>query len=420
MSTKVKSIRAREILSAADFPTIETTVVLENGVTGKASVPFGTSFGKYEAMTLTDNDPKRYGGFGMLKAMKNVNEVIAPEIVGIDVLNQKDIDAKLISLDSTKRKENLGGNSILSVSLACARTAGFAKSTPLYQHIREAYGIGDEITALPKPMMVVMEGGKHADDSTDFQEYLIAVHADTKSAEKIRMGTEVYHVLGKILDKEGFDINVGLEGAYAATGVKSNKKPLEYIKNAIITAGYDYENQISISIDPAASEFYKEDKYHFAKEGRTLNSSEIIDYYKNLYNEFRLISIEDGIDQDDWESWIKLKKELGDKAMIVGDDLTVTQTERVQKAIELDAINSLIIKPNQVGTLSETMAAIMLAKKDDLKIIVSHRGGGETTDTFIIDLAVCVLADYVKVGPSRGERVDKYNRLMEIGEELGL
>lgn len=420
MSSKITSIKASEILSASDFPTIETEVFLENGVSAKASVPFGTSSGKYEAVTLVDNDPSRYGGGGMLKAIKNVEEIIAPEIIGLEVSNQKEIDAKLLSLDPTPRKEILGGNSLLSVSLAAARCASMTKNVPLYEHIRQVYGISEKITTLPKPMMVVMEGGRHADGATDFQEYLIAVGGNAKISENIRVGSEVYHSLGEILDKLGFEINVGLEGAYAATNVKSNKEPLDYIQEAIKASGYEATNKIKISLDPAASEFYKDGVYHLTKEGKKLSSSELIEFYKKLTAEYNLFSIEDPLEQDDWDSWGVINSDLGNNVLIVGDDLTVTQPKRVQMAIDKKSINALIVKPNQVGTLTETMEVIELCKRNNLKIIVSHRGGGETTDTFIIDLAVAVGADFVKVGPSRGERVEKYNRLMEIGKDLNL
>ena len=418
MNEKIKTIRAREILSSGAYPTIETIVTLESGITGIASVPFGSSAGRYEALTLLDGDPARYGGRGMLQATHNVNNVIAPEIVGTDTFDQKDIDAQLIALDETPRRENIGGNSILSVSLACARAACKAWALPLYQYIRETYSLAGEKPYLPKPMMVVIEGGCHADDSTDLQEYMVGIRADMDSRDAVRAGIEIYHTLGKVLKAHGYPINVGLEGAYAPAGIPSNKEPLIYIHKAIVDAGYEPMDEVAIALDPAASEFYSDGSYRLEREDRTLSAEQLIRYYEELVREFPIFSIEDGFGEDDWDSWTLLNERLGQSVMNVGDDLTTTNVTRLQKAIDLKAINAILIKPNQVGTLTETVEAVTLAKKHGLKVIVSHRGGGETTDTLIIDLAAAVSADFVKVGPSRGERVVKYNRLMEIDEEV--
>ncbi len=418
MHTKIKKIRAREILSAGAFPTIETTIILDNGLRANASVPFGSSAGKYEAVTLVDKDPKRYQGLGMLNAVKLVEEKIAPEIIGLDVTEQQVIDEKLISLDSTPNRMHIGGNTILSVSLACARVASKAVGMPLYQYIRKTYERKDKEFLLPKPMVVVIEGGKHADNSTDFQEYMVAVVKDWEAKDTVRAGIEVYHSLGTILKSKGYSINVGYEGAYAPTGITINEEPILLIEEGIKKAGYKLGEEIVVALDPAASEFHQNGLYKLAREERELTPNEMITYYEQLVKRYSIYSIEDGLGEDDWESWPLLNRTLGNKAMIIGDDLTVTNVNRLQNAINLDAINSILIKPNQVGTLSETVAAIDLAQKHDLNIIVSHRGGGETTDTFIIDLAVAVNAKFVKVGPSRGERVVKYNRLIEIGIEL--
>lgn len=419
MDCDIKSISSREILSSNSTPTIETKIVLENGVFASASVPYGSSSGKYEAVTLVDND-QRYDGKGMLKAIENVVNIIAPKLIGLDCLNQKNIDQILLSLDSTPRKEILGGNSLLSVSLACARTASVYKNIPLYEHICDIYSLDKNITKLPKPMMVLMEGGKHADNSTDFQEYLIAVTSEKNTCECVRIGAEVYKKLGDILSEKGFDINVGMEGAYAATKVKSNKEPLIYLKDAIEKAGYTYNDDVSIALDTASSEFYETGKYNLELENKTLNSSELLEYYKNLASEMDVFSIEDGFSEDDWEGWQKMFSAMSGNLKIVGDDLVVTQKERLKKAIEKKTINSMIIKPNQVGTLTETIETVFLAKENNISLIVSHRGGGETTDTFIVDLAVAIGADFLKVGPSRGERTVKYNRLTEIGQILNL
>ena len=418
MNAKIKTIRAREILSSGAFPTIETIVMLESGISGIASVPFGSSAGRYEALTLLDGDPARYGGRGMLKSTHNVNNVIAPAIVGTDVFDQKRIDNQLIALDKTPRREHLGGNSILSVSLACARAASTARAVPLYQYIREAYGLAGEKRSLPNPMMVVIEGGRHADDSTDLQEYMVGIREDVNSHDAVRAGIEIYHALGKVLKAHGYAINVGLEGAYAPAGIPSNKEPLIYIQKAIVDAGYEPMDEVAIALDPAASEFYRDGAYHLERENRTLSAEQLIRYYEELVREYPIFSIEDGLGEDDWDSWRLLNERLGQSVINVGDDLTTTNAARLQKAIDLKAINAILIKPNQVGTLSETVEAVTLAKEHGLMVIVSHRGGGETTDTLIIDLAVAVSADFVKVGPSRGERVAKYNRLMEIDEEV--
>ncbi|KKQ40969.1 MAG: Enolase [Microgenomates group bacterium GW2011_GWC1_37_8] len=417
---KITSVIAREILSSSSLPTIETKVILENGMSARASVPFGASSGKHEAITLVDNDQKRYFGKGMLNAVKNVKETIAPFIVGLEVQDQLKIDEILLSLDTSPQKEKLGGNSILSVSLACARAASITLDKTLYQHIKDTYSFDEEINILPKPMMVVIEGGKHADSSTDFQEYMFVATLDKNTIESIRAVEESYQKLGQLLKESGFNTNVGLEGAYAYTSAKSNQEPLGYMQKAVIASGYKIPDEIGIAIDPAASEFNIEGAYHLQKEDRKLSSDELIEYYQKLSDEYPIISIEDGLSQDDWLGWTNLNAKLGKKVMIVGDDLTVTNSTRLKKAIEAKAINTVIIKPNQVGTLSETIDAIKIAKKNGLKVVVSHRGGGETTDTFIIDLAVAAFADFVKVGPSRGERTEKYNRLMEIAEQLNL
>lgn len=421
MSATIKKIQAREILSAGAFPTIETVVTLDNGVTGVASVPFGTSAGTHEAFTLVDGDPKRYNGKGMLKAVENVNTKIAPELTGLDALDQKAIDEKLVSLDPSPQRKNLGGNAILSVSLSCARAAATAKGMPLYQYIRDSFQTGHKEYSLPRPMVVVIEGGRHADDSTDLQEYLVGVTKNRGTRDNVRAAIETYFHVKKMLKSKGYNTNVGQEGAFAPTAIKTNEEPLEIIAQAIHEAGYKPGEEVGIAMDPAASEFFHDDGlYHLDRDQKKLTSEAMIAYYENMVAKYPIFSIEDGLSEDDWDNWPTMTERLGDQIFIVGDDLTVTNVPRLQKAIDLGAINAILIKPNQVGTLTETVQAISLAQKHGFKVIVSHRGGGETTDTLIIDLASATNADYVKVGPSRGERVIKYNRLMEIGDELGL
>ncbi len=420
MNTKIKAASAREVLSTSGYPTLETIVTLEDGTRGIVSVPYGTSAGKHEALTLVDGDPKRYKGKGMLKARDNVNSVIGPEMVGLDARDQEALDERLVSLDPSPQRSTLGGNAILSVSLAAARAAAQSLGVPLYSHIREVYGLRHTDFSLPKPMVVVIEGGRHADNSTDLQEYLVGVIKDRGARENVRAAIEVYLTLGSILKSKGYSTNVGTEGAYAPTAIASNEEPLVLIEQAMKDAGYQPGKDVAIAMDPAASEFYADDgKYHLRRDGKVLSSGEMISFYENLVGRYAIFSIEDGLSEDDWDAWPKLNEALGNKIIIMGDDLTVTNVERLKMAIDRKAINAILIKPNQCGTLSETIAAIRLAQEDGLKTVVSHRGGGETTDTFIIDLATAANCDFVKVGPTRGERVVKYNRLMEIADELG-
>jgi enolase len=421
MKAAIRDVKAREILSTSAQPTLETVVTLEDGTAGIASVPYGTSAGKYEAVTLVDGDPARYKGKGMLKAVNNVNEVIGPQVMGLDALDQQALDAHLVSLDPSPQRKEIGGNCILSVSLAGARAAAIAQGLPLYRHIRESFDIEHSEYVLPRPMVVVIEGGRHADNSTDLQEYLVGVTKDCGGRENVRAAMEVYMYLKGVLKAQGYNTNVGTEGAYAPTAIKSNEEPLIHIEQAMKDAGYAPGEDLGIAMDPAASEFYEEGgTYNLARDGLKLNSDEMISYYADLVDRYSIYSIEDGLGEDDWEAWPVMNEKLGGRIVVMGDDLTVTNVERLQKAIDLNAINAILIKPNQVGTLSETVAAIQLAQANGFKITVSHRGGGETTDTLIIDLAVATNAQSVKVGPSRGERVVKYNRLMEIADELGL
>jgi len=420
MSKKIKSVYAREILASGGMPSIETVVELDNGIKGRASVPYGASAGVHEAHVLLDKDPKRYQGKGMLQACKNVNGAIAGKLKGMMVTEQRKIDDVMIKLDGTPNKKNLGGNAILSVSLAVARAAAISAKKPLYRYIRDKFKLPYKDWKLARPMMVVIEGGKHADKSTDFQEYLLSVSGAPSVKEAVRWGEETYHMLKEILREKGFNANVGNEGAFAPAGIETNEKPLELIVAAIKKAGYTPGKDISLSLDPAASEFFEENdgQYILKCEHTALSSDQMIALYKEWLLKYPIISIEDGLAEDDWQSWTSFCSQVGEKIRVIGDDLTVTNSERVRKAIKLKAINGVLIKLNQIGSLTETIKAIVLGKKQGYWQVISHRGGGETNDTFMIDLAVAVNAEYVKVGPARGERTAKYNRLMEIEEEL--
>jgi len=420
MSDKIKEIFSREILASGGKPTIETHVTLEDGTRAKASVPYGASAGVHEAVVLLDNDKKRYGGGGVLTACKNVQERIAPKIVGMKASDQEKIDKTMIDLDSTPNKGKLGGNSILSVSLACARAAAKSKGLPLYQYIRSKYKLPYKEWKIPRPMMVVIEGGQHAHDSTDFQEYLFSVSGAPTTREAVRWGEEAYVALKSVLKGRGLNTNVGNEGAFAPSGIKTNEEPLSFLVQAIEKAGYTPGKDISISLDPATSEVYEADRkqYVLKREGAGLSSDQMIALFKDWLKKYPIISLEDGLAEDDWDGWVELFKQCSTMARIIGDDLTVTDPERVKKAIDLKAINAVLIKLNQIGTLSETIETVQLGRQHDFWQVISHRGGGETNDTFMIDLAAAVNAEYVKVGPVRGERTGKYNRLMEIEEEL--
>ncbi len=414
---KIKNIEAREILASGGRPTVEAKVELESGAKARASVPYGSSAGKHEAVVLVDGDENRYEGKGMLKAVENVEKIIGPELAGMEVGDLRKIDEKMISLDGTDNKGNLGGNAILAVSLAAARAGAVDRGIPLYRWLREVYGISDGEWKLPRPMVVMIEGGKHADKTTDIQEYLVADLENHKVTDDIRMEMEIYMAVKKILEREGLSTNVGNEGAFAPSGIASNEKPLEYLVEAITMAGYKAGKDAGIAIDAAASEFFEAGKYELKLGGESLTAEEMVAVYEEWVGKYPIISVEDGLAEDDWQGWVDMSKKLSEVA-ILADDLTVTNTERWQKAIEMKAANSILIKLNQAGTVSETVACCLLAKKNNMMTIPSHRGGGETNDTFMVDLAVAVGSSYIKVGPTRGERVEKYNRLMEIEEEL--
>jgi enolase len=416
--SKIKQIIAREILDSRGNPTVETKVILDDGTTAKASVPSGASTGIHEAHELRDGDKKRYGGQGVLTAVKNVNEKIAQELIGMDIIKQSEIDEKMIKLDGTENKKNLGANAILSVSLAAARAGAISREQELFEYLHEIYGFQNKFI-LPTPSFNIFNGGKHADTNLDFQEFMILPLKKTSFKEKVRMGAEIFHELGKVLKKGGFDTDVGAEGGYAPN-IVSSVQAIEFIVSAMINSGYKPKIDVGIGIDVGSSELYNEEsgKYVFKLDNAFLASADLIGLYEEWLKEFPIISIEDGLGEDDWSGWKKLTMELGDKMLLIGDDLFTTNINRLRKGLKEKVANAILIKPNQVGTLSETMECIKLAQKYHYQVMVSHRSG-ETTDDFIADLAVAVGADFIKSGaPDRGERVAKYNRLMEIEDIL--
>jgi len=411
--TMIEDIYAREILDSRGNPTVEVEVLLIGGAVGRVAVPSGASTGRHEALELRDGEEKRYGGKGVLKAVENVNEKIAEDLVGWDALDQAAIDAFLVGLDGTPNKSNLGANATLGVSLAVAKAAASALDLPLYRYLG---GVG--ANTLPVPLMNILNGGKHAADSTDFQEFMIVPTGAPSFSEALRWGTEVYHSLKAVLKKKGYNTNVGDEGGFAPS-LGSNEEAIEVTLAAIEKAGYEAGEDIYIALDPAATEFYEEGIYHLRKEGRKLTSAQMVDFYAHWVKAYPIISIEDGLAEDDWEGWRLLTQRLGDEIQIVGDDLLVTNVERLKRAIEEKAANSILIKVNQIGTLSEAIAAVEMARKAGWTQIISHRSG-ETEDTTIADLAVALNTGQIKAGaPCRSERVAKYNRLLHIEEELG-
>lgn len=419
---KIKEIKAREILASGADPSIEVTVTLEDGTIGEASVPYGASAGVHEAAVLLDGDKSRYNGNGMLTAVKNVNEIIAPKVIGMDAADQRGIDTLMNELDGTENKSKLGGNSILGVSLAVARAEATAEKMPLYKYIRKALSLDISEYRLPNPMMVVIEGGKHADNSTDLQEFLFSLTVDSSAKESVRAGIEVYKKLKGILKANKLNTNVGNEGAFAPSGMPSNQAPLDYMMQAISELGLKAGDEVGLSIDAAASEFYKSDenKYELTLEGKKYSAEELVKYYKTWFPKYPMYTVEDMLHEDDWDNWPKMTSASSESNIVnIGDDLTVTNPIRLQKAIDTKAITGILIKLNQIGSLTETVDTCMLARKNGLITVTSHRGGGETNDTFMVDLAVAVNSAFIKVGPSRGERVCKYNRLMRIEEELG-
>ena len=413
----IVSVYAREVLDSRGNPTVECEVATESGAWGRAIVPSGASTGEHEALELRDGDKKRYGGKGVLKAVKNINDKIAPKLYGMDVTEQTAIDEIMIRLDGTPFKSKLGANATLAVSLACARAAADYYGEPLYNYLG-----GVNAKVLPAPMMNVLNGGKHADSTVDFQEYMIMPVGAKDFHEALRMGTETFHALKSILKKEGYETNVGDEGGYAPSCTNGNEEPLELIVKAIKAAGYKPGVDICICLDCAASELYnpKTKKYELSRSGMgTKTTDEMIMMYEAWVKKYPIISIEDGLDENDWKGWKKLTEKLGDRIQLVGDDLFVTNTEFLKKGIELGVANSILIKVNQIGTLTETLDAIELAKQSGYTAVISHRSG-ESEDTTIADLVVAVNAGQIKTGSaSRTDRIAKYNQLLRIEEELG-
>jgi enolase len=414
--TEIVSIHAREILDSRGNPTVEADVVLGDGVRGRAAVPSGASTGEHEAVELRDGDKQYYMGKGVLQAVENVESLLGPELVGMDASNQRMIDATMLALDGTENKGRLGANAILAVSMACARASAEALGMPLYRYLG-----GVNACTLPTPMMNILNGGSHADSNVDFQEFMVMpVGAETFS-DALRWGTEVFHTLKGVLKKKGYNTAVGDEGGFAPS-LKSNVEALDLILEAIELAGYRPGEQIALALDPASSEFYdkKSGKYIFKKSDKSeLTSEQMADFWANWSRQYPIVSIEDGLAEDDWAGWKILTDKIGDRVQLVGDDLFVTNSKRLQMGIEKGVGNSILVKVNQIGTVSETLEAIELARRNGYTSIISHRSG-ETEDTFIADLAVGTGAGQIKTGSaSRTDRIAKYNQLLRIEEELG-
>ncbi len=408
----IEQVKGREILDSRGNPTVEVEVVLSDGTLGQAAVPSGASTGTYEAVELRDGDKKRYGGKGVLQAVNHINEHIAPSIKGMAATDQEAIDHKLIELDGTDNKSCLGANAILGTSLAVARAAASSLDMPLYRYLGKA----SEYT-LPVPLMNILNGGKHATNSTDFQEFMVVPAGATSFRQSLQMGTEVYHSLKKVLNDRRLSTNVGDEGGFAPP-LPSNKAAIEAVLAAIENAGYRPGRDFFIALDPAASEFYQNDRYVLEREGTRFSSAEMVDFYVKWTSDYPIISIEDGMAEDDWDGWKLITAKLGNKVQLVGDDLYATNVSRLRRGIEMKASNSILIKLNQIGTLTETIAAIRMAQEAGWTAIVSHRSG-ETEDTTIADLAVGLNAGQIKSGaPCRSERTAKYNRLLRIEDEL--
>ena len=411
--TTIELLRAREILDSRGDPTVAVDVLLADGSRGTAMVPSGASTGAHEAVELRDGDKRRYRGKGVLRAIGNVDDVIAPELIGEDAADQSAIDRLLIELDGTDNKSKLGANAMLGVSLACARAAANAVGLPLYRYLG-----GPLARTLPVPMMNVLNGGKHATDSADMQEYMIVPLGAGSFREAVRAGSEVFHALKDILHEKGMGTGVGDEGGFAPSGLKSNEEPIQMILKAIEKAGYRAGEDVAIALDPASTEFFKDGKYVLAREDATLHVGALIDRYAQWRAKYPLVSIEDGLAEDDWDGWKLLTEKLGQKVQLVGDDLFVTNVGRIRRGVSEGIANAVLIKLNQIGTLSETIEAVELAHRSGYAAVISHRSG-ETEDTTIADLVVALNTGQIKTGSlSRSERVAKYNRLMEIEIEL--
>ena len=412
--SKIKTIHAREILDSRGNPTVEAEIVLENNIRSQASVPSGASTGDYEAVELRDNDKSRYLGKGVIKAVDNVNKIISPELIGENVFNQEKIDNVMLTLDGTSNKNNLGANAILSVSIANLKAAATCNHSYVYKLLSNS-----DVFLMPMPMMNVLNGGSHADNNVDIQEFMIIPTGASSFKEALQMGAEVFHSLKSILKHKNLSTSVGDEGGFAPN-LGSNEEALSLLSSAVEKAGYSLEKDIHFALDVASSELYdqRSNKYNLLSENEKYSSEDLINYYQKLCNKYPIISIEDGLDQNDWDGWIKMNSILGGKVQLVGDDLTVTNTEKLQKAINKGAINAILIKLNQIGTVTETLDAIKLAQDNDLGVVVSHRSG-ETEDVIIADLAVGTSAGQIKTGSlARTDRVAKYNQLLRIEEQI--
>ncbi len=415
MSTFIEDIVAREVLDSRGNPTVEVDVVLDDGALGRGMVPSGASTGAFEAVELRDGDKNRYGGKGVLKAVENINDKISEELAGFDAFDQIGIDRTMIELDGSANKANLGANAILAVSIAAAKAESNSLGIPLFRYLG-----GTNAKELPTPMMNILNGGEHADNNVDIQEFMIMPVGAKTFPEALRMGAEVFHSLHDVLKGMGLSTGVGDEGGFAPN-LESNEEALQVIMKAIENAGYKPGEDVRLAMDVAASEMYDKEtgKYNLKGEKKSLTSDEMIDYYKNLIEKYPIISIEDGLDEEDWDGWVKLTKELGDKIQLVGDDLFVTNTERLKKGIDMGVANSILIKLNQIGTITETLNAIQMAKEAGYTAVVSHRSG-ETEDATIADLVVATNAGQIKTGSlSRTDRIAKYNQLLRLNEYLG-
>ena len=409
----IETVTAREILDSRGNPTVQVTVCLEGGVIGEAAVPSGASTGQHEAVELRDNDLKRFGGKGVQKAVTNVNEEIAKVVCGLNAEDQSSVDSAMIDLDGTANNNVLGANAILGVSLAVARAAANSLNIPLFQYIG-----GNEAHLLPVPMCNILNGGRHAEDSTDFQEFMVMPIGTSTFSEGIRTVTEIYYVLRDILSKQNKSTSIGDEGGFAPS-LESNEAAIELILEAVQKAGYVPGVDIVLALDPAMTELYKSDAYHLEKEDRVLTSIDMVKHWEEWVTRYPIVSIEDGLAEDDWDGWTNLLNQLGDRCQLVGDDLLVTNPQRIERAIESHSANSVLIKLNQIGTLTETLEAIEIAQTAGWTVVISHRSG-ETEDTFIADLAVATGAGQIKTGaPARSERTAKYNRLLAIEDILG-
>jgi enolase len=412
------NIRGREILDSQGYPTVEVDVLCDDGSFGRASVPSGASVGKYEALELRDNDTKRFSGKGVLLAIQNINEIISRKIQGMSIFGQKEIDQTLIYLDNTQNKSQIGANAMLGVSLAAAKAGAFAKKVPLFEYLAALCGSQNNTYTMPVPFINIINGGKHGHNNTDIQEYMIIPIGASSFREAMRCGAEIFHKLGEILESRGFNINIGAEGGYTPQ-FKTNDEAIKIITEAISAAGYLAGQHVFIGLDVAASELINEGRYYFNIEKINKTTNEMIQYYQDIVNKYPILSIEDGLSEDDWAGWKLLTQTLGNKIKLIGDDLFTTSLERLNRGIQNLCANGIIIKPNQVGTLTETINTIKLAQSSGYIPIMSHRSG-ETEDTFIADFAVAIGAFGIKSGStSRTERLAKYNQLMRIEERLG-